>query len=120
MLDRYPDAFADVPGSTEHDGAFVGPDNRVYVTGSVVSSIAMMPEVFDRCPIAAISEPWLAHLWQAWRAHEKGGLAAVESEPSAMLMLSLDELSRAVGACERRYHDRLSAKNKRGGTDGQR
>lgn len=79
----------------------------------------MMAETFDRCPVAAMAEPWLAHVWLAWRAHEKGGLASVEPEPSAMLIQCVDEVARASAAAERRAHDRAMKKSS-GGVNGKR
>lgn len=107
-----------MPGSRDHDGAYVGRDGRIYITGSVVGPSDLTAESFDRCPVASMRETWVGEVWQAWRAHEKGGLAAIEPEPSAALIEAIDEVGRGVAAVERRIHDRLKSKREGGPRNG--
>lgn len=81
----------------------------------------MMGEVFDRCPIAAMRQPWVGAVWAAYRAYEKGCVLAVEPEPSAQLMDCIDETVRAVAQVERRANERrASGRKRKAGPDGKR
>lgn len=81
----------------------------------------MMGEVFDRCPISAMQETWVGAVWAAYRAHEKGGILALEPEPSAQLMDCVDETVRAVAQVERRANERrASGRGRKAGHDGKR